>query len=90
MEARRACYKVRAIGSIAIHLRDVAIGAADGYLGGRRHVTPLHDLGPGTLLVREAGGLVTDEKGADALVERRVVLVGASQVHGWLSELVSG
>lgn len=90
MGLRRRCYKVRSLGTVAIHMRDVAIGAADGYLGGRRHKTPLHDLGPGTLLVREAGGRVTDERGEDALVERRVVIVGAPRVHGWLSEVVSG
>ena len=89
MDVRQACYKVRALGSVAIHMRDVAIGAADGYLGGRRHVTPLHDLGPGTLLVREAGGLVTDGNGADALEERRVVVVGSPNVHDWLATFIS-
>ena len=78
------------MGSVAIHMRDVAIGAADAYLGGRRHVTPLHDLGPGTLLIREAGGLVTDESGQDALIERRLTIAGSPQVHGWLTEVVSG
>lgn len=90
MEVRRAAYKTRALGSVAIHLRDVAIGAADGYLGGRRQITPFHDLGPGALLIREAGGLVTDEAGADALIDRRVVIAGAPRVHRWLSELVAG
>ncbi len=90
MDVRRSVYKVRSMGSVAIHMRDVAIGAADGYLGGRRHVTPLHDLGPGTLLIREAGGLVTDEHGVDALEERRVVIAGSPQVHGWLRGVVSG
>jgi myo-inositol-1(or 4)-monophosphatase len=90
MELRRASYKTRALGSIAIHLRDVAIGSADGYLGGRRQVTPFHDLGPGTLLVREAGGLVTDAGGADAMAERRLVIAGAPQVHRWLSDRLSG
>ncbi|MDA1195452.1 MAG: hypothetical protein O2894_09745 [Planctomycetota bacterium] len=89
LAVRRGCYKVRALGSIAVHMRDVAIGATDGYLGGRRHVTQLHDLGPGTLLIREAGGFVTDEAGADALLERRIVVAGGPQVHAWLCGLVS-
>lgn len=89
-DMRRDCYKVRALGSVAIHLRDVAIGAADAYVGGRPHVTPLHDLGPGTLLVREAGGLVTDGAGADALLERRRVVAASPRVHDWLSGVVSG
>lgn len=88
MDLRRDCYKVRALGSVAIHLRDIAIGAADGYLGGRRHVTPLHDLGPGTLLIREAGGLVTDGAGNDALAERRVVVAASPAVHDWLATFI--
>lgn len=90
LAARRGCYKVRALGSIAIHLRDVAIGAADGYLGGRTSTTPFHDLGPGTLLVREAGGLVTDGQGQDAMVDRTVIVAGAPAVHGWLRTLIEG
>ncbi len=89
MDLRRESYKTRALGSIAIHLRDVAIGSADGYLGGRQQVTPFHDLGPGTLLVREAGGLVTDAHGTDAMIDRRLVIAGAPQVHRWLSQRLS-
>ena len=90
MDVRRGCYKVRALGSVAIHLRDVAIGAADAYFGGRTYVTPLHDLGPGALLVREAGGLVTDAAGTDALVDRQVVVAASPKVHRWLSAVISG
>jgi myo-inositol-1(or 4)-monophosphatase len=86
---RKGTYKTRALGSVAIHMRDVAIGAADGYLGGRTNVTPLHDLAPGTLLVREAGGLVTDAQGEDAMLERRILVAGSPQVHGWMCQLVT-
>ncbi len=90
MRMRRQSYKTRALGSVAIHMRDVAIGAADAYLGGRPHITPLHDAAPGTLLVREAGGLVTDAEGQDALVERKVMIAGSPRVHAWLQALVAG
>ena len=89
MAIRRGVYKTRSLGSVAIHMRDVAMGAADGYLGGRRYRTPLHDLGPGTLLIREAGGLVTDEHGVDALKERQVVIAAAPQLHAWLTEAIA-
>jgi myo-inositol-1(or 4)-monophosphatase len=86
--ARRRCYKVRALGSIAIHLRDVAVGAADGFLGTRTTATPLHDLAPGALLVREAGGVVSDGRGGDPLRARTTFLAGAPPVHDWLCALL--
>lgn len=88
MDLRRGTYKTRALGSVAIHLRDVAIGAADGYLGGRRHASPLHDVAPGTLLIREAGGLVTDAAGHDVMAERRVIVAASARLHGWIRALL--
>lgn len=85
---RQGCYKVRAFGSIAIHLRDVAIGATDGYVGGRPFSSHLHDLAPGTLLIREAGGIVSDGRGSDALIERKQVIAASPQVHDWLGALL--
>jgi myo-inositol-1(or 4)-monophosphatase len=88
---RKGTYKTRALGSIAIHLRDVAVGAADAYLGGRATVSPLHDMAPGTLLVREAGGIVSDGRGGDPLVGRTVMLAaGGAPVHDWLCEVLAG
>ncbi len=86
---RRGCYRARALGSVAVHLRDVATSAADAYVGGRVHVSPIHDLGPGALLVREAGGLATDDRRVDALVDRGVLVAGAAPVHDWLCELLA-
>ena len=88
MDLRRGVYKVRALGTVAIHLRDVAIGAADAYLGGRRRSSPVHDVAPGTLLVREAGGRVTDAAGEDAMRERRVIVAAAPRLHAWLTALL--
>ncbi len=86
---RGGCYKARALGSVAVHLRDVAVGAADGYLGGRRHVTPLHDVAPGTLLVQEAGGIVSDGEGGNALAERRVLVAASPRAHDWLCGMLA-
>jgi myo-inositol-1(or 4)-monophosphatase len=86
---RQGCYRARALGSIAIQLRDVATGAADGFLGGRPYKTPLHDMAPGTLLIREAGGIVSDSRGGDPLIDRKTMVAGAPPVHDWLCELLA-
>lgn len=85
---RRGCYRTRALGSVAVHLRDVAVGAADAYVGGRTHASPVHDMAPGVLLIREAGGTASDGLGADALLERGVLVAGAEPVHTWLCALL--
>lgn len=86
---RRGCYRARALGSVAVHLRDVAVSAADAYVGGRVHASPIHDMAPGVLLVREAGGVTSDGRGADPLVERGVLVAGTEPVHAWLSGLLA-
>ena len=85
---RMACYRVRALGSAAIHFREIASGILDAYLGGRGTPTPLHDLGPGLLLVREAGGRDSDGAGGDPLVSQHVVVAGAPRVHDGLVALL--
>lgn len=86
---RSGCYRARALGSVAVHLRDVATGAADAYLGGRVHASPVHDMAPGVLLVREAGGITSNGRGGDPLIERGVLVAGAAPVHEWLCELTA-
>ncbi len=88
MELRQRCYRVRSLGSIAIHLRDVASGAVHGYLGGRGPRTPIHDVAPGMLLVREAGGKTSDGYGHDPLIERDILIAATPRVHDWLAEEV--
>lgn len=53
---------IRRFGSAALDLAYVAAGRLDGYW--ELHLAP-HDLAGGALLVREAGGLVTDARGGD-------------------------
>ena len=50
--------------------------------------SPLHDLGPGLLLVREAGGRDSDGAGGDPLVSQHVVVAGAPRVHDGLVALL--
>jgi myo-inositol-1(or 4)-monophosphatase len=77
---------IRRTGSAALDLAWVAAGRFDGYAE--------HDLGPwdmaaGTLLVREAGGHVTDSKGGRSMLETGSVVAGNSHVHKAILELLS-
>jgi myo-inositol-1(or 4)-monophosphatase len=73
---RKAVYKLRSLGTIALQLRDVAVGVAAGFVGVREGRSPLHDLAPGVLLIREAGGQTIDAQGGDPLVSRASILAG--------------
>ncbi len=73
---RDAVYKLRSLGTIALQLRDVAVGVAAGFVGVREGRSPLHDLAPGVLLIREAGGQALDAEGGDPLVSRSSLVAG--------------
>jgi myo-inositol-1(or 4)-monophosphatase len=67
---------IRRMGSAAVDLAFVAAGRFDGYW--ELHLSP-HDLAAGALLVREAGGVVTDvDGGEDWLRAGHVVASGAA------------
>ena len=85
---RQGCYRARALGSIAIQLRDVATGTTDGFVGGRPYPSPLHDMAPGALLIREAGGVVSDSRGSNPLIKRTMLVAGGRKIHDWLCELL--
>ncbi len=55
------CFK-RDLGSNALHLAYVASGQADAYINTKQK---LNDLGAGFLLVKEAGGIITDLEGKE-------------------------
>jgi len=85
---RHLCFKVRSFGTIALQLRDVAAGTSDGYLGGRGYPTALYDLAPGVLLVREAGGTVSDGAGGDPFDERTTLIAATDAVHAAVATLL--
>jgi len=74
---------VRRPGSAAIDLADVAAGRFDGFWEQRLSAW---DISAGILLVREAGGRVTDLSGRDLGVEHASVVAGNPGIHGWLLE----
>jgi myo-inositol-1(or 4)-monophosphatase len=50
----------------------------------------LWDTAAGVLLVREAGGFVTDYRGADASFKRGEYVAASSAIHSKLQKLVAG
>lgn len=54
--------RVRVLGAIAVEMAYTAKGSLDGVFDIRNYVRPT-DIAAGVMLVREAGGIVTDERG---------------------------
>lgn len=77
---------IRRFGSAALDLAWVAAGRYDGYWEADLHPW---DWAAGILLVREAGGFVTDYRGGDRPIERREVLAGNDIIHSKLHKLVA-
>jgi myo-inositol-1(or 4)-monophosphatase len=77
---------IRRFGSAALDLAWVAAGRFDGYweLG----LAPW-DLAAGLILVREAGGIVTDPWGRDATPETRLIVAGGPGIHELLREVIA-
>lgn len=83
--ARRAS-GIRRPGSAALDLADVAAGRFDGFW--EQHLSAW-DLAAGILLVREAGGVVTDLTGRHVGVEHTGVVAGNPAMHAWLLDVMS-
>ena len=78
---------VRRAGSAALDLADVAAGRLDGFW--ELSLAPW-DVAAGVLLVREAGGVVTDLEGRDAGLAHGPIVAGNPVIHQWLLETVNG
>jgi myo-inositol-1(or 4)-monophosphatase len=72
---------IRRPGSAALDLVDVAAGRFEGFWEQRLSAW---DIAAGTLLVREAGGVVTDYEGRDLGIEHGEVVAGNRAIHAWL------
>ncbi|HXE85816.1 MAG TPA: inositol monophosphatase family protein [Hyphomicrobiaceae bacterium] len=77
---------IRRTGSAALDLAWVAAGRFDGFF---EHGLSPWDIAAGTLLVREAGGLVTDAEGGKSMLETGDIVAGPSQVHRAMLELLA-
>jgi len=82
----RGATGVRRPGSASLDLTDVAAGRYDGFW--EQRLAPW-DVAAGTLLVREAGGLVTDYSGRDIGIEHGEIAAGNPAIHRWLLEMLT-
>lgn len=78
---------VRRAGSAALDLADLAAGRLDGFW--ELSLAPW-DVAAGILLIREAGGVVTDLDGKDAGLQHGPIVAGNPALHPWLLEMVRG
>ncbi len=74
---------VRRGGSAALDLIDVALGRLDGFW--ELHLAPW-DVAAGTLIVREAGGVVTNTEGSEDVVTHGPIVAGNGTLQAWLLE----
>ena len=78
---------LRRFGAAALDLAWVAAGRLDGYW--ERDISPW-DMAAGLLLVREAGGFVTDLDGGDAMLDKGHIVAGNETMHRELLRLLKG
>jgi myo-inositol-1(or 4)-monophosphatase len=78
---------IRRFGAAALDLAWVAAGRFDGFW---EHDLSPWDLAAGILLIREAGGYVTDLEGGDAILATGGVVAGNESVHGQLLAHLAG
>jgi myo-inositol-1(or 4)-monophosphatase len=77
---------VRRAGSAALDLADVARGRFDGFW--ELELAPW-DMAAGILLIREAGGVVTDPSGSTDVVRQGPLVAGNSAMHAWLIKMLA-
>ena len=78
---------VRRLGSAALDLAWVAAGRMDGFW--EDGLDPW-DSAAGVLLVREAGGFVSDYRGSDRIFERQEYIAASGAIHSRLQKLIAG
>jgi myo-inositol-1(or 4)-monophosphatase len=78
---------IRRFGAASLDLAWVAAGRFEAYW--ESGLAPW-DVAAGILLVREAGGFVTDYRGGDKVIERAEVLAGNDALHSKLHKLLAG
>jgi myo-inositol-1(or 4)-monophosphatase len=78
---------IRRAGSAALDLSNVACGRFDGFW--ELDLAPW-DIAAGVLIVREAGGIVTDLEGAAKSISHGSVVAGNPNIHPWLLRTVQG
>ena len=76
---------IRRAGSAALDLAYVAAGRLDGYWEGQLKIW---DMAAGVLLIKEAGGLLSDFEGNDHYLESGDVVCGGIKIFKEMQKLV--
>jgi myo-inositol-1(or 4)-monophosphatase len=82
----RATAGIRRAGAAALDLGAVAVGRFDAFW---EHSLELWDFAAGALLVREAGGVITDLRGNALPLARSGALAGNPRMHEWMLNVLS-
>lgn len=78
---------IRRFGSAALDLAWIAAGRIDGFW---ENELDTWDTAAGVLLVKEAGGFVSDYRGQDRMFDRREYVAGNGDIHSRLHKLIAG
>jgi myo-inositol-1(or 4)-monophosphatase len=78
---------IRRFGAASLDFAWVAAGRMDGFW---EDDLDIWDVAAGLILVREAGGFVTDYRGQDKMIARREYLAASGELHNKLHKLLAG
>lgn len=81
--------KIRKVGAIALELARVAVGSYDALVGSFKGAIHRHDVAAGLLLVREAGGKVTDHQGNEYRPDGPDLVATNGLIHDELIALIA-
>jgi myo-inositol-1(or 4)-monophosphatase len=82
----RQTHGVRRPGSAAYDMAYVACGRYDGFY---EYALEPWDVAAGALLIREAGGVVTDWKGGENWLNGRRITAGNPEIHRWIQHVIT-
>ena len=81
--------KVRKVGAIALELARVASGSYDALIASFKGSIHRHDVAAGLLLIREAGGRVSDHEGRDYVPGGPELVASNGLIHDELIDLIA-
>ena len=82
----RSVSGIRRAGAAALDLVDVALGRFEAFW--ELSLAPW-DMAAGTLIIREAGGVVSDLEGGPDMIKHGSIVAGNPAMHAWLRALVT-
>ncbi|NIM50015.1 MAG: inositol monophosphatase [Gemmatimonadales bacterium] len=76
---------IRRAGAASLDLVDLACGRFDGFW--ELYLAPW-DIAAGALIIREAGGVITDLEGSGEVTRHGAIVAGNPPIHAWLLEVL--